>query len=70
MTYHTNDFHPDPIATGLKLLATSDHFDYFTNGDRVFSYGKTERGTRTTGFGDMHYWRRHLLTRPSGVTLA
>jgi hypothetical protein len=61
MTYHTDDRYPDPIATGLKLLATGRNFDYFLNGDRVFSYGKTARGTRTTAFGGVTYWR-HILT--------
>ncbi len=69
MTYHTNNSYPDPIVTGLRLLARSRNFDYFTDGDRVFSYGKIERDTRTTGFGDMCFWLRHMKTAPSGVVL-
>lgn len=60
MTYQINSFYPDPITAGYKLLATSHNFDYFTNGQHVFSYGKTELGTRTTGFGNMDYWRARL----------
>ena len=62
MTYQTDSRYPEPIQAGYTLLATSRNFDYFQSGHRIFSYGKTERGTRTTAFGDTIYWRQALKT--------
>ncbi len=64
MTYDTNALFPDPIKRQMKRLATSENFDYFLRENAVvISYGKVERGTRTTNFGDLDYWRA-MLTRP------
>ena len=50
--------YPDPAT--LRLIGRSADHDYYIKGTRVISYGKTARGTRTTMFGDLDYWRLML----------